>query len=141
MKAVIGRGEALSKGSESEEIKLYLLGELSEERQNWLEERYFADSDFFDQIEVVEDDLIHQYLLGTLPRDEQSRLEELFLVNSRAHQKLMVIAAIHRQLSGDEERPEPYDEGIRKFAPLRGWLNQLRSWRRETKPGALTGLF
>lgn len=120
----------MSTGAESDEIKLYLLGELTEAQLIRLEERYFADSDFFDQIDAAEDDLIEKFLLGTLSRHEQSRLKELFLVSPSARQKLTVITAIHGYVREDEEKPKLYANGIRKFSLLRVVKFMTRPWRR-----------
>lgn len=123
----------MSTGSELDEIKLYLLGELSEERLLQFEERYFADSDFFDQIEAAEDDLILQYVLGTISSHEQKWLEEQFLVNQRVHQKLLLATTINNYISSDEEETAYSDEEIGNFSRLRSWLNPFRSRRRAAR--------
>lgn len=129
----------MSTGAELDEIKLYLLGELPEEQLSQFEERYFADSDFFDRIEAAEDDLIEQYVLGTTSSHERRWLEEQFLVNQRLHQKLLLATAIDRYISRDEEAPAYFDEEmeIGNFSRLRSWLNPFRSRRRAARAAIL----
>lgn len=57
----------------------YLLGELSEEEQSRLEDEYFARDDFFEQLLVIEDDLIDAYLRGELSANRRAQFEKHFL--------------------------------------------------------------
>ncbi len=57
----------------------YLLGELSEEEGAKLEDEYFARDDFFEQLLVVEDDLIDDYVRGELSASRRACFEKHFL--------------------------------------------------------------
>ncbi|MDQ3257528.1 MAG: zf-HC2 domain-containing protein [Acidobacteriota bacterium] len=57
----------------------YLLGELSEEEQSRLEDEYFARDDFFEQLLVIEDDLIDAYVRGELSANRRAQFEKHFL--------------------------------------------------------------
>ncbi|MGA9767405.1 MAG: hypothetical protein WBV94_00075 [Blastocatellia bacterium] len=57
----------------------YLLGELSEQEQEQIEENYFDDDEFFDRMLVVEDELIDAYVGHRLSISEQERFENHFL--------------------------------------------------------------
>ena len=57
----------------------YLLGELSEEEQSRLEDEYFARDDFFEQLLVIEDDLIDAYVRGELSVNRRAQFEKHFL--------------------------------------------------------------
>jgi hypothetical protein len=54
-------------------FKRYLLGTLSDEERDQLEQRYFSDDAEFEYIEIAEDDLIDQYVRGELVSDERDR--------------------------------------------------------------------
>ena len=54
----------------------YLLGQLSEEEQEQIEEQYIGDGDFLDQLLVVEDDLIDDYVTGSLPAQDRLHFEQ-----------------------------------------------------------------
>ena len=45
-------------------LKRFLLGELSPSEQSDIEERLFADPQYFSQFRAAEDDLIDEYLYG-----------------------------------------------------------------------------
>jgi len=60
----------------------FLLGELSEEERPAVEERFLSDSEFFDQLLVVEDALIGDFLQGRLSADRRQRAESLLRSSS-----------------------------------------------------------
>lgn len=57
----------------------YLLGELGEEEQEAVERRYISDHEFYEQLLVVEDDLIDAYTGGELPQSRRKNFENNFL--------------------------------------------------------------
>lgn len=57
----------------------YVLGQLSQEEQERVEDRMFEDRQFFERLLVVEDDLIDSYASGRLTEDERRRFEGRFL--------------------------------------------------------------
>jgi hypothetical protein len=59
----------------------YLLRELSEEERARIEEQFFADDDFFEQLLAVEDELIDNYARGELPPQERKQFERYFLAS------------------------------------------------------------
>lgn len=64
--------------TEQEEIIVrYLLGDLSEDEQNRIEEQLFTDGKFFEQMLSVEDSLIDDFLSGKLAAEERARVETL----------------------------------------------------------------
>ncbi|MEA2174854.1 MAG: hypothetical protein QOD00_2446 [Blastocatellia bacterium] len=66
----------------------YLLGELSDEEQVRLEEKYFGDDEFFEQVLVVEDELIDAYVGGELSARERELFEKRFSLSEKHHQRL-----------------------------------------------------
>jgi anti-sigma factor RsiW len=66
----------------------YLLGELTEEEQSRLEEEYFADPAFFQEVRARRDDLIDAYLRGELSPDERARFETYFMATPRRRERV-----------------------------------------------------
>lgn len=87
-------------------IKLYLLGELSE--QEHIEKRYFDDEDYFAQLPSAEDELIERYVREELSADERSRFEKTFPGNLRRKRRIETHKALTnppqqiQQLSKDQ---------------------------------------
>src|SRR5215468_2162352 len=61
------------------QIKRFLLGDVTSEEEAQLEDRLFDDSDFVRQLEFVEEELIDDYLCGRLMDDERIRFESHFM--------------------------------------------------------------
>ncbi len=71
---------ALKTQNEKDELFVrYLLGQLSEEEQRQVEREYFNDDDFYEHLEVVEDDLVDAYVRGRLSASEREYFEKYFL--------------------------------------------------------------
>ena len=61
----------------------YLLGEMTEEEQAQIEERFLTDNEYFEQLLSVEDALIDDYAQGVLTEYERSKVEGLLLPSRR----------------------------------------------------------
>jgi len=66
----------------------YLFGELSEAEQARLEERYFTDTQTFDQLAQLETDLIDDYARGRLSTQMRARFERSYLHNPKRRTRL-----------------------------------------------------
>ena len=64
---------------QAEVVKSYLLGTLPDEQASAVEERYFADPAFFNQIRSMEIDLICRFLDDGLTEQEQAQFERRYL--------------------------------------------------------------
>jgi hypothetical protein len=69
-------------------ITRYLLRDLSEEEQVRLEEEYFGEEDFFEQMLIAEDELIDDYVRGELSAREQELFEKHFMRSEKARARL-----------------------------------------------------
>jgi hypothetical protein len=69
-------------------ITRYLLRDLSDGEQVRLEEEYFGDEDFFEQMLVAEDELIDDYVRGELSSRERELFEQHFMLSEKARQRL-----------------------------------------------------
>lgn len=63
-------------------MKRYLLGELSEQEQVALEERYFGDPNVFNEVLQVESELVDAYARGQLSTEMRERFEHSYLKHS-----------------------------------------------------------
>lgn len=67
----------------SEQVKQYLLGTLSSEEKSRFEEKYFDDDNLFEEIEIVEDELIDSYVREALSPSDRERFKEIVLASPR----------------------------------------------------------
>jgi hypothetical protein len=71
-----------------QQIREYLLGKSSSEDSALVEEQLLADEEFYQQLLVVEDELVDQYLAGSLPEPEKGPFENYFLAAPERREKL-----------------------------------------------------
>jgi hypothetical protein len=103
-------------------INRYLLGDLSDEECEQLEERFFADDQHFSQMLDSEDELLDRYVSGDIPAPERQRFEEHVLKTPRARQRLEVYRMLLHPLPGE---PAPGSDSAKQEAATPGWLRHL----------------
>lgn len=121
----------MSRTIEDEDIIQYLLGNLSEEDRNRVEERFVADADYYEYLESVEEELISDYLRHRLSAGERKRFEKYFLASRRNAEKMEIVRDILAALSLSEEASEDEDAKAQsKESKQSGWsLFRLSSQR------------
>ena len=73
----------MKKESINEELLTrYLLGQLSEEEQQRIEELYFTDDEIHEQLVALEDELRFDYAQGKLNHREREQFEKRFLASA-----------------------------------------------------------
>lgn len=102
-------------------IKRYLLGELSQEEEQRLEDRLLRDDDFVEHMRLTEDELVEDYVRGSLSPHERGRFETYFLSTPRRRRKLMFVERLSK-LADERAAPET------KPSPWFTWLF-VPSWR------------
>src|SRR5262245_18927971 len=65
----------------------YLLGQLTEDEQQNIEERLLSEDDFFQEVELTKDELAQEYASGELTGKERQWLQENFLASPEGKQK------------------------------------------------------
>src|SRR5258707_1321711 len=75
-------------------IRRYLLGQLSEDELQRLEEKMMADNEFFNTVLVTEDEVIEEYVQGELPEIDRVRFEASFLSTDEGRQKVAYATAL-----------------------------------------------
>lgn len=63
-------------------VRRFLLGELSESERTEFEENFIADENLYEQIRVVEDELIENYVRGNLKAAARATFEKNFLTTA-----------------------------------------------------------
>jgi hypothetical protein len=61
------------------EIRRFFFGEMPEDERTAFEEKFVTDEDLFEQMRVVEDELIESDIRGTLSAVEREKFEHSFL--------------------------------------------------------------
>jgi len=76
------------RNTNSDEVRQYLLGNLTESARERLERRVLDETGVNDEVQAKEDELIDHYLGGRLNAEERKRFESFFLVPKERQQKL-----------------------------------------------------
>lgn len=89
----------LRRMSESEQtIRRYLLGELSEAERSALEEKYFTDSQFFEQVLKTESELVDTYVRNQLSNEARERFEHSYMAHPSRSERVQFAAALATRL-------------------------------------------
>lgn len=88
----------MTENAEKSRIESYLLGELTDEELDAVEERFFTDDDFFADVEAAEMTLIDRYVRNELPGDERHAFEQNYLVTPERKLKVADAKAFHSEL-------------------------------------------
>jgi hypothetical protein len=80
-------------------IVRYLLGESSPQEQTRIEERYFSEPNFLEQVVAVETDLIDAYVRHELTTNERERFENYFLVSHDRRERVEIAEALLTRLA------------------------------------------
>ncbi len=82
-----------------ERIRRYLLGQLADGARAEIEQDILASDDLFEELLVVEDEIIDEYLAGKLSAEARASFEGHFLATPERHEKLKFGSAFDRYLS------------------------------------------
>ena len=88
----------------------YLLGQLGDQEQRQLEERLMTQDDSFEQLQVLEDELIDEYLKNTLSEEDREHFEKHFLSTPERREKLKFAEAFRSYVATaikEEKHLEP----------------------------------
>lgn len=130
-------------------IRRYLLGELAEEeRRASVEERLLADDSFFEEFELVKDDLIDQYVSRELTDEERTSFEQNFLTTPGRWQSLRHAQSLARYAEksarlADDESAEKKTLSVtdgRRTRYAWAWPQLLTGWRLAACALLLVGL-
>ena len=95
----LGGSVGLSRQNRQEELAMrYLLGTLSEEERERLEERYFSEDGEFEEIEIAEEELIDKYVRGELSKHDRERFETTLTSSPRLMERVEVARVFAERL-------------------------------------------
>lgn len=89
-----------------EVIRNYLLGTLTEERREQVEQRLMTDSDYRDEVLMVESELVEDYLSDTLSADECDKFDKHYLSAPR-QQKNLKLTKVLLKKAAQSTKPLP----------------------------------
>lgn len=115
-------------------IVQYLLGDLSEQEKVRLEQQYFDDDDFFEQLLVVEGDLIDGYVRGELSGLERERFETHVLASPRQRQRVEIARALVEYATESPVAASPAEERRKPVVWWRSLLDGLGAKNRAMAP-------
>ena len=102
-----------------QQLRKYLLGELSSEEECPLEEQLLFDDELSEQLRVVEEELLDDYVSQQLSARERTRMETHFLTPPERQRKLRTARALRKHLTQTQAANAP---GFREL--LGQWLRQ-----------------
>ena len=113
--------------TDTEVLRRYLLGTLEAEHRAKLEEGILCDPAAYDELLLVEEELIEQYVAGGLSEAERRQFETHFLVTSERQNKLRFGQLLDRYMSSQkvsavsESVPVPYLNQAGRFSSPLGF--------------------
>jgi hypothetical protein len=111
---------ALSNHDEST-IRDYLLGKLTEEDQQKVEERLMVEDELFDEFEVSKGELVEEYVAGELPPKEHDWFRTHFLASPEGRQSHAFVLAVQNLRA-------PAPAPIAQVTATQSWWQRLRSF-------------
>ena len=109
-------------------MQSYLLGTLEADRRVKLEERLLCEPEVYEELLVVEEELIDQYLAGELSGSERQQFEGYFLITAERQKNLRFGKLLkryvdsHPQLAANKEIP-PVVRMVETSAPAKSSFN------------------
>src|ERR687886_587977 len=87
----------------TKELRQYLLGDLSGEARQRVEQRLLTEPDFLDELLLGEEELIDDYVRENLPDDDRLKFERHFLSTPERRRQLSFARALGRYVSNAAE--------------------------------------
>jgi len=84
----------------------YLLGELSEQEQAALEEKYFSDPQVFNEVLRIESELVDAYARGQLSTEMRDRFEQSYLKHPARRERVEFARALTTRIDERETSPQ-----------------------------------
>jgi hypothetical protein len=86
------------------ELRQYLLGDLTEEARRRVEQRLLTEPDFLEELLAGEEELVDEYVGDELSDDERLKFERHFLCTKERRQQLSFARALSRYVSKSEAK-------------------------------------
>ena len=100
-----------------ETIKGYLLGQTPAEDEPELEARLLTDREFYEEVSIVEDELIDRYLRGELSGSDKEGFESHFVSSAERKRKVRFARALRKYISVAEVSADEETEPVTAYVP------------------------
>jgi anti-sigma factor RsiW len=101
----------MSSGLDDKTLTGYLLGELSETQQTWVEEQLFSDHECYDRLQALKAELTDQYVQGTLAPEQGAVFARRFLATENGRDDALFARALVGVLGEREKQRNPAADG------------------------------
>jgi CHAT domain-containing protein len=88
-------------------IRRYLLGQMSEDERQQLEERIMTDTDFFNQVLLAEDNLTEQYVREEMSEEDRLKFEAVFHATEAGRRQVDFNRAFYRYVGSSVNKKQP----------------------------------
>src|SRR5215208_1140716 len=89
------------------QIRQFLLGKLSEDDQQKIEERLMVENDLFEELEISKGELVEEYCANELTREEHHWFERHFLASPEGKERYALAVALGHLQHDPSELPRP----------------------------------
>lgn len=110
--------------AEQERIRRYLLGQLADDARQAIERDLLTSGELFEELQIVEDELIDEYLAGKMSADENVQFRRHFMATVDRQDKVRFAGALHRYLKEKERASAP---NLRAAMMKRAWAIPVAS--------------
>jgi hypothetical protein len=129
-------------------IREYLLGHLSNEEQEHLEERLIVDDDLCEELEISKGEIIEEYRAGELPEKDRQWFESNYLRSREGRERYSLAVAISCLNSRTPQLRPSWFARLRNFLTLHTWAVATATaavlivalagiWFSRTRPGTV----
>ena len=98
--------------TDRETIRKYLLAELAEPQRRAFEERLVLDDSIFEELQIVEDELVDAYLLKQLTGSEKAQFETVFLATPERRDKLRFAKVFRHYVDTNQPTTQDFAHSI-----------------------------
>jgi hypothetical protein len=107
---------------DQERIRDYLLGHLSNEEQQKIEERLMVEDDLFEEFEISKGELIEKYRAGELKQQETNWFESHYLASPEGRQRLTFAVALNCLKHPTQPKQITWFQRFRSFIKQPRWV-------------------
>jgi hypothetical protein len=86
----------MSRAFEDQQIRRYLLGDISAADASDLEAAFFGDPELLTRVELMRDDLADDYAAGRLSEEDRGKLERCLLASNEGREQLAIARALRK---------------------------------------------
>jgi anti-sigma-K factor RskA len=105
-------------GSDKITVRKYLLGFLTEDQSNAIEEKLFSDESFLALIEQVEDEIIDEYLEDSLSAADKQAVEDHFMEPAERREKLRFAGTLRSHIQQKKKQNLSFERGWHVIRPV-----------------------